>query len=165
MKTIITVIVIVFLIIWAISLTKSKVDPVDNFMRRVHFVIHRINARINKTGTKKDKSKDLEALLVPMNTGCVHDIYHIEDLNSLKLNNEPEFRKLLACGFIHNIFVISSLSAWESKSPLGTEKSLMTLVTNVLIPFLNSSAFISGDLDYNDVLSKIESSIERNQSI
>ncbi len=62
---------------------------------------------------KKDVSKLLETLLKPFDKQCVKKTRTIESLEKLRTKNNVEFKKLLNCGYIHNLFILIGLSVWE----------------------------------------------------
>ena len=138
---VIILIIAVVLIIW-LGVCVGDESAFDFFMKQKNHIFHNINKWV-----KKDMSKKLESLMKPMDAKCIKKTRHIETFQELKTKNETEFKRLLACGYIHNLFVLTALAAWEDFSKVHTEASLNSFIECILKYFENPE-FIAGTLDY-----------------
>jgi hypothetical protein len=137
----VVLITIAIIIIW-ITLRKSE-NAFDSFMKQKNYVFHKINKLL-----KKDMTNLLEALIKPMDIKCVKKTRSIESLEKLKTINKFEFDRLLTCGYVHNLFVITSLAVWEEYSKIHSETSLSTYIKECIVPIYQNPEFLRGTLDY-----------------
>ncbi|UIB20773.1 putative protein 203L [Cricket iridovirus] len=141
-QTLIIISIVIF-ILWLTFTSKSNYDSYHIFMKKKNHIFHNINK-----WAKKDVSKLLETLLKPFDKQCVKKTRTIESLEKLRTKNNVEFKKLLNCGYIHNLFILIGLSVWEDFSKLHTETSLNTFINECLIPISTSPNFLAGNMLY-----------------
>ncbi len=79
---------------------------------------------------------------------CVTKTRTIESLEKLRTKNNVEFKKLLNCGYIHNLFILIGLSVWEDFSKLHTENVIKYIMNECLIPISTSPNFLAGNMLY-----------------
>jgi hypothetical protein len=140
----IILIIVAILFLWFIVFSGSSSTPYDSFIKQKNHVFHVINKWFGKNINKK-----LDALLKPVDPKCVKKHRTIESLDQLKVRDNEQFKQLLACGYIHNLFVVKSLSVWEDFSKLHTEQSLDKFIEYIKI-IASSDPFLSGTMSYMD---------------
>ncbi len=90
----------------------------------------------------------LETLLKPFDKQCVKKTRTIESLEKLRTKNNVEFKKLLNCGYIHNLFILIGLSCMGRFFKITYRNVINTFINECLIPLSTSPNFLAGNMLY-----------------